>query len=122
MKRLMIIILLLVMPPASANAFDVWDKQDKILFALSTASMAVDWRQTKVIAENPTQFQETNPLLGKHPSASDVDVYFAAAFVGTTVIAHILPSKYRKVWLLGLMTVSVVCIANNIRIGVGVQW
>ena len=44
---------------------------------------AIDMAQTIRIAKNPDKFQELNPLLGKHPSTSEV-----VAFTVATSVAH----------------------------------
>ena len=117
MKKIIMLILLL---PSMANAFDQWDKTDKVLFAISTTAMVVDWRQTRTGGQNG--MEERNPLLGRYPSADYTDAYFVASLVTQTAIAYILPSKWRKIYLTSMATISVVCIANNINMGVGIQW
>ena len=44
---------------------------------------AIDMAQTIRIAKNPDKFQELNPLLGKHPSTSEV-----VAFAVATSVSH----------------------------------
>ena len=60
---------------ARADDFDAWDKA----LAVSTAtSIAVDWRQTQVIAKNPGRWREMNPALGEHPTMMAVNRHFLA--------------------------------------------
>lgn len=57
-----------------------------------------DWHQTRTIAANPDRFRETNPILGSHPAASEVDLYFAGCFMGHALIAYLLPPGASKLW------------------------
>ncbi|MDD5053440.1 MAG: hypothetical protein PHO27_11965 [Sulfuricurvum sp.] len=91
------VILLILLFPISATAFDKWDKTD---IALATTSIAVnfcDWRQTHEISDHPDRWRERNPILGDHPSGEKVDLVFAAALVGELLVAHVLPSKWWKI-------------------------
>src|SRR3990167_90446 len=57
----------------------------------------LDWGQTKSIARNPNKYYETNPILGKHPSAGDVDRYFALTGLGHVGLSLLLSDpKWRK--------------------------
>ena len=59
----------------------------------------VDWGQTKTIARNPNKWSETNPILGKHPSAGDVDKYFALTGLGHVGLSLLLSDpKWRKLF------------------------
>ena len=62
-------------------------------------ALYADYRQTRVIAENPGIWHEKNPLLGDHPSTSRVRNYFLAASVGHWAISYMLPKgKWRNMW------------------------
>lgn len=105
-----------------ANASDKWDTTDKTMFITSSMLLAVDWRQTKRIAENPDDFRERNPILGSHPSKRDVNRYFFAAVIGNYLMADLLPSSHRKLWLGGVIIGTVGCVGNNLNIGLGIRW
>jgi hypothetical protein len=108
---------------ACAGAFfPAWTTSEKALLAAATVAMVIDWRQSRVIAENPGQYHERNPFLGRHPSRGTVDIYFAAALLGNALIAHALPRNWRKAWLIGMTAMEVGVIANNLAVGIGVQW
>ena len=121
MKRLIVFVMLFVLT-APASAFDKWDKPDIALATASLAVHAMDWRQTRHIAENPDKYYETNPVLGNHPSKGEVDVYFATTALAQIAIAHCLPSVYRKSWLGVMIGIGGASIYENCRIGIGMRW
>ena len=63
------------------------------------AALYADYRQTRVIAENPDLYTEMNPLLGDHPSTSRVRNYFIGASVAHMAITSLIPQgPYRTLW------------------------
>jgi len=105
-----------------ARAADPWDKADLALAGTYLALKAVDFGQTRYIAQHPERFRECNPIIGRHPSESDVIVYFALGAVVDAAVAHFLPSKWRKIYLGARIATSLVCVANNASIGLKVAW
>lgn len=116
------LIVLLLLTPLPVCAFDKWDTADKTLATVAVLAAVVDWRQTRVIAANPDKYEEKNPVMGSHPSKAKVDLIFGLQVAANLAIAHVLPSNYRKMWLGAGIALSVYCIANNVGIGVGIQW
>ncbi len=115
-----VIAMLLISTPV--GAFDDWDRTDYALLGTSTALMVVDWRQTHQIAAHPRKFHEINPIIGRHPSHADVDIYFATSWLVKAGIAHVLPSAYRKAWLGAITGGSLAMVIHNNSIGLGVRW
>lgn len=107
---------------SSSEYFSDFTTAEKWWLAAAVTGLVVDWRQTRYIAGHPQEYSERNPILGEHPSQGTVDAYFAASAVGTAMIAYALPHKWRKAWLIGVTSISVICISNNVGIGVGFQW
>ncbi len=93
--------------------------------ALATAAyggLAIDWLQTRYIAAHAEQFQETNRMLGQHPSMGRVDAYFACGIAGIAVVSQVLPTPARR-WFLGnVATLEFAVLAGNRRIGIGMQF
>ncbi len=116
MRRLLI--LLAFCAATAAHAADPWDVTDKALAATAMTSLAIDWRQTQTIAENPNRWYELNPILGHHPSIGAVNRHFAfnAVLIGT--IANYLPSKYRKVYLGAVSVVELSFAKHNYGLGI----
>jgi len=119
-KIILILIFLFLCNPAFA--FEDWDKMDYTLLGTSTVLQVMDWRQTRYFVNYPEKYYEINPILGKHPSSSEVDLYFAGSFILKLGIAYILPSKWRKIWLGGLTILSGACVINNHSIGINIRW
>jgi hypothetical protein len=92
------------------------------------ALMFGDWGQTRYIAQHPGEYYETNPILGRHPKTSAVDLYFLSALVIHPVVSYLLPSKAqvfgfdinpRRIWQAGTIIVELGCVSNNARLGIG---
>jgi hypothetical protein len=103
---------------APAYAGDKWDSTDLSLLAASTALFVVDWQQTRYVARNPDKYAELNPLMGRHPNNQTIDLTMAGTFLATVVIAELLPSKWRKIWLGGVVVVEAGSVINNVSIGI----
>lgn len=93
--------------------FDKWTKKNTIYQLIYTALHIVDWMQTRFVAKNPERFYELNPLLGKHPSISNVNIYFILTLIGHIVISYTLPSKYRRWWQIVWIGFEVFIVAYN---------
>ena len=121
MKTIAIILILLFIP-VMGNAADKWDNTDIGLAASALALRTMDWRQSREIAENPLIFREINPMLGDHPSTGQVDAYFAVSALAQIGIAHVLPSKWRKIWLSCWIGMSGATVYRNNAVGLGIKW
>src|SRR5437899_6021095 len=89
---------LLLLLPSLCFAGD-WDKTDYTLLGVASVATYIDWRQTQYIAQHPDQFGEANKVLGKHPTVTQVNAYFARTSVLTGALAYYIPSEYRKTYL-----------------------
>lgn len=114
---LVIILLFCVNPMVLADAGHSWSKEDSFMQTIVIGLIVIDWAQTRYIADNPERYCEDNPILGKHPDIDEVDRYFAACLIGNTLIAYILPERYRKQWQTMSIWMQVCCVANNYGIG-----
>lgn len=105
-----------------AQAADEWtDAQAGKAVALATLA-AADWAQTRNIARHPARWHETNPLLGEHPSVAQVDRHFAvSALIGAAAL-HALPTRYRDWALNAGLVIEAGCVANNLRLGIGIRF
>jgi hypothetical protein len=85
-----------------------------------TGLKLADFSQTMKIADNPDDYYELNPILGKHPSREDVIFYFVGTYVAETALAYLLPDEYRPWFQYLLIGSSAICVGNNLSIGLGV--
>lgn len=111
------IVLALCLFPIQCEA---WETIDTALLASSTTLLVVDWRQTRYISDGP--WDERNPMLGTHPSKGSVDTYFLTCITAHMILSTQLPEKWRRAWMGGVALISLGCVANNLSIGVGIQW
>lgn len=117
LKSFFLIISFLLIPNITLSA-DKWSAQDKILEGTYQVLHFMDWRQTRYIAKNPDDYYEMNPILGRHPSTTEVDVYFVSTALLHPIITHYLPKKYRPWWQGITITMSGACVINNFAVGI----
>ena len=98
-----------------------WSSGDTNRQLAFTALQLVDWAQTREIARN-SDFYETNPILGKYPSSTEVDVYFAATTLGHYLVSRALPSDYRKAWQYVWIGVQAGYVTHNYQMGVRIRF
>lgn len=72
-----------------------WTNQQVKLAWVWGGLQAVDWRQTREIADHPDRYHENNPWLDEHPSRREVDRHFIATTILHLGAVHILPSRWR---------------------------
>jgi len=120
MKPLISIVILLIAFPACAA--DQWSKQDIALEITWLAVHAVDWAQTRYIADHPGTYYEQNPVFGKHPSTDKVDLMFLTGALVHIGITHFLPADYRPYFQSGTIGLSLMCIINNKSKGIGLNF
>ena len=117
-KFKVLIIALILLVSASAMAAEKWTDDDYALEGSYLALHFVDWRQTRTIAKNPDRYYEINPILGRHPSTTEVDIYFAATTLLHPIISHYLPQPYRKWFQSVSVILSGTCVVNNFVVGI----
>lgn len=105
-----------------ATAADEWTAPQLEKAAALATLTAADWAQTRNIARHPVRWHETNPLLGEHPSVGAVDRHFALSAVLGAAALHALPSRYRDMALNAGLVIEATCVANNLRLGIGIKF
>lgn len=113
---------LLVVAGTTQARADEWTPEQRYMGAALAAVAAVDWAQTRYIADSGGRFYETNPIIGKYPSMRRVDTYFAASMLLGAVVLDALPTEYRDTALKAGLVLEVLVVSNNARIGVGVKF
>lgn len=110
-----IIAILLYLIPLTASA-DEWTTADTYRQAVFTAVDLMDWRQTQDIARHPN-LEETNPLLGKHPTNAKINQMLVATYAIQLGVAYALPENYRAIWQYSSIAWELVMVGNNRRLG-----
>lgn len=116
MKKALWIVVLLAVVGCGPRT---WTKADTAREAAYLALHVVDWGQTLEIADNPGQYHEHNPVLGSHPSRGEVNRWFAITGLLHPVVSYALPDEVRPYWQYGTIGIEVICIGNNVSLGIG---
>lgn len=95
-KRVIVIIVTLVMLSGCS-----WSKVDIGLGIASTVATAADFYTTSEFLDNPNN-HETNPILGEHPSNSEIFMVLATGQIAALILAYFCP-KLRP-YILGAKT------------------
>lgn len=125
MRKLIVILAIILFLPISAHAYkfaENWTKTDTAYQGVVITALAVDMAQTLYISNNPNEYYEMNPLLGKHPSNDKVIGYFLSGMVAHTIGAMALPPTYRRIWQCVFIGVEGLVIGHNYSIGVGTHF
>ena len=114
---------LLLAVGATANAH-AWTKQDTMWEMAYLSVHLTDWGQTLDIAAQCQSgaYYETNPILGRCPSAQKVNTYFLTTALLHAGVAHALPPKYRRLFQAGTLSMQVGYVANNANIGLKLRF
>ena len=118
---ILILFLTLFFVSPVANA---WSKKDTYWEAAYLTTHLADWGQTLDISSQCSSgaYYETNPVMGKCPSAQTVNAYFVATALLHYGAAHMLPPKYRRMFQAGTIGMELSYIANNASIGLNVSF
>ena len=116
------IVILILLFPLRSFAFDSWTKGDIAREATWQVLHLVDWGQTLDISAQPSRYHEINPILGKHPSRSTVNIYMASGALLHLGISHVLPQSYRPYWQYVTIGTSGACVVNNFAIGLSIKF
>ena len=113
-----------------------WNTTQKTLEGLNLALLSVDYIQSRNMQKcfvafvadsrydtiNKTKecivYNEANKILGRHPSEKKIKLYFSTVIISQYFIADSLPSKYRTMFLSGLLSVEGLAVGHNKMIGV----
>jgi hypothetical protein len=110
----------LLLAAAPALPAEPWTSTDLALEAAFGAALLADWLQTRQIPRTPDApggLEETNPILGRRPSAGRVNGYFAAAGAAHLAIAALLPRPWRSVWQTTTLGLECLTVRSNLALG-----
>lgn len=96
--KIVLAALIVLLVATDGHTSDPWSKGDILREVAYEVLLVMDWKQTRYIANNPDKYHEVNPLLGTHPTASEVDRFMAAQALGHILVTHFLPSSWRPAW------------------------
>lgn len=99
-----------------------WTKKDTAYQVTYSILHVIDWGQTLDISKSPNKWRETNPILGRHPKQSTVNLYFASTLVGHTVVSYLLPKDWRRTWQMMWIGIEGAMVYKNFSIGLKVNF
>ncbi len=126
------LVFLSIAPIARAQDRAPWTGADTALEASFAALMLADWAQTRQIARNPGAgvryvpgvgwrdypgVHEINPILGREPSATAVNAYFAGLTAAHAVAARWIPRPWRTAWQVVPMAIEAGVVGHNLGAG-----
>ena len=132
MKRMVFLLVIgvIICGPAHAWEPDPWSKTDIALEILSQGLLLVDWGQSLDITKRD-EYYEKNAYLGKNPSRSKVNAYFALSCLTHAGITWMMPASARvfglqfsprRAWQYAYIGYESSFVANNYQIGLKVSF
>lgn len=99
-----------------------WTTEEKAWGAAAGAMLLGDWITTRNMTKRYNEgFYERNPFLGAHPTTQQVNRHFAIGVPLVFLVADNL-DKQRTNWLIGITVIEVAAFANNLSIGLKIQY
>ena len=121
MKILLTVTLFLFFNTASAETRE-WTNNEKIWGATTGVLLLGDWATTRNMTHRYNEgYYERNPLLGRHPTANRVNLYFLTVTPAIFLAADYF-GNYRKEILQATSALELIMIGNNLRIGLHFQF
>lgn len=101
-----VVTLLAFAAPARAQAWTKPSRLETGMLVASELAIAADLVQTLTIVRN--HLPETNPLLGKYPSAFRASATIGLAMLGTGALWYLLPTPWRDLVVIEVFAVEAV--------------
>lgn len=123
LKKLVQILLVFYCGLMSAQAqTKEWTTEEKAWGAAAGAMLLGDWLTTRNMTKRYNEgYYEHNPFLGRHPTTQQVNRHFAISVPLIFLVADQWESQ-RKHWLMGVTIIEATMLANNLRIGLRIQY
>jgi hypothetical protein len=99
-----------------------WTSEERAWGYAAGALLVGDWLTTRNMTQRYNEgYHERNPLLGSHPSTAQVNRHFMISVPLIFLVADNWESQ-RKNWLMGITVIEAAMVANNLRIGLRIQY
>lgn len=110
--------------PGKDKSANRWTMQDTLWEAAYLMTHVADWGQTRDISAQCGSggYYEVNPVIGRCPSMSRVNLYFLSTALLHAGTATLLPKKYRRFFQTSTMVMEIGYITNNYNIGLKVNF
>jgi len=121
-KVVLFIILILAAMFCEQVHADEWTTADTYREATYQTLQAIDWGQTRNIAEHQSTWYEQNNYLGTHPEMGAVNRYFIAGAALHAAISYVLPESMRAPFQYATIGIEAGCVAHNYSLRIGVRF
>lgn len=108
-------------PAHAGEWFTPYRTQDTVRQAIYTGLLVVDYGQTLDIKNHP-ELEEKNPLLGPHPTDSEITRHFVVGALLHAGVTWAIPRDWRPYWQYITIGVEAGYVANNFRIGLSLDY
>ena len=114
------IFILFLFAPVLAHA-DEWTRADTTMQILYSGVHIADWNQTLQIIKSD-KYEESNIILGRHPSEDQANLYFITTLAGHYYIARKLDQPFRFLWQMVWINRQYSAMNHNRKIGLHVNF
>lgn len=99
-----------------------WTSEERAWGYAAGALLVGDWLTTRNMTQRYNEgYYERNPFLGSHPTTAQVNRHFMISVPLIFLVADNWESQ-RKHWLMGVTVLEAAMVANNLRIGLRIQY
>jgi hypothetical protein len=99
-----------------------WDNDEQAWAVAATVFSFTDWATSRNMTKRYNEgYYEQNPFLGRHPTTAEINRHFAIGIPIMLLIADNL-DEYRRPWLIGVTAIEATVSANNLRLGLRIQF
>ena len=103
---------------AADACFTPLSKEEIVAQAVFTCLCLIDWSQTIEIAQHPESNNESNPILGHHPSIRRVNALIPLGIASHALITWSMPKEWRKWWQYTWIGIELQAVHVNWRSGI----
>lgn len=119
MKKLLIILIVIGMLMNTGCASLIphpraWTKKEKIAAGFFIAAHTANAFTTEAHQNHPELYYEMNPIMGRHPSDTEIVTYFSVTGIATLLLTHFYP-ELRKPLLYGYGAVNSYWVIHDLR-------
>jgi len=91
-----------------------WTKREKIAATFFIVAHTANAYSTEKHQDHSNLYYETNPIMGNHPSDTEIGLYFSITGIGTLILTHLYP-ELREPMLFGYGGVNTYMTIKDLR-------
>ena len=122
MSKIFVCLVMSVMVNLAQAETRPWTSEEQAWGWAAGAMLVGDWLTTRNMTHRYHEgYYERNPFLGSHPTTAQVNRHFMISVPLIFLVADNWESQ-RKNWLIGVTVLEAAMVANNLRIGLRIQY